>query len=172
MHEPMHRSAAVENCPGHDHAIHQLGPFDVNLLQNDTADTQAHEMRLLNAEVIRQNKDILGYNIEIVGWEFRQNILAVSVVPEVDEQQAEVRCKRINLELPRADTTACPMHKNQPRRIGILRDDLVVQQRVAVDVLLGFKSLIPCKFRRKSQSSPQPVLKSFMASGGYTSGFA
>ena len=39
------------------------------------------------------------------------------------------------------------MHKNQPRRIGILRDDFVVQQRVTVDVLLGFD------FRHEGQIS-------------------
>ena len=94
-------------------------------------------MRLLNAEVIRQHEDVFGNDVKIIRRELGQDVLAVTVVPEVDEQQAKVRRKSINLELPRADAAACPMHKHQPRRIVILRDDFVVQQRVAVDVLLG-----------------------------------
>ena len=147
MHKPMHGLAAIKNRARHDHAVHQFGPLNVDFLQNDAADAQAHEMRLLNAEVVGQHEDVLGNDVKIIRRELGQDVLAVSMVSKVDEQQTKVRCKSINLEFPRADAAACPMHKDQPRRIGILRDDFVVQQRVAVDVLLGFD------FRHEGQIS-------------------
>ena len=147
MYKPMHGLAAIKNGTRHDHAIHKFGPLNVDFLQNDAADAQAHEMRLLNAEVIGQNEDVLGDDVKIIRRELGQDVLAVTVVPKVDEQQTKVRCKSINLELPRADAAACPMHKDQPRCIGILRDNFMVQQRVAVDVLLGFD------FRHEGQIS-------------------
>ena len=147
MHKPMHSLAAIKNRTRHDHAIHQFRPLDVDFLQDDAADAQAHEMRLLYAEVIRQHEDVFGNDVKIIRRELGQDVLAVAVVPEVDEQQTKVRRKSINLELPRADAATCSMHKHQPRRIGILRDDFVVQQRVAVDVLLGFD------FRHEGQIS-------------------
>ncbi len=46
MNKPMHQTAAIENGPCHDHPIDQLRSFNVDFLQNDTANAQTHEMGL------------------------------------------------------------------------------------------------------------------------------
>ena len=80
MHKPMHHPASVENCTGHDHAVHQFRAGDVNLLQNDTPYAQAHEVRLLDAQMVDDQQNIFRDDVEVVAWEGGKDVLAVSVV--------------------------------------------------------------------------------------------
>ena len=78
--------------------------------------------------MIDDPEDVFGDNVEIVRGEFGQNVLAQAVVTQVQKKQSIMRCKGLNLELPRADGTARSVNEHHPRRIGIVAHDFVVKQ--------------------------------------------
>ena len=81
VHEKVHQTRPIKNGPRHHHSINELRALDVQFLQNHTANAQRHKMRLDNFEVINHRQNVFAHNVKVVLREFRQNVLAVSVVP-------------------------------------------------------------------------------------------
>ena len=82
-----------------------------NFLQYHTADTQGHKMCLFNTQVVNHSENVLADNVKIVFRKFRKNVLAITVVPQVDQEQTIMRLERFYLVFPRADTPPAPCTK-------------------------------------------------------------
>ena len=129
----MHQPGPIENGPCHHHAVDELRALDVQLLQDHASYAQAHKMRPPNAQVIDDRENVLRNDVKIVFGKFRQDVLAVSMVPEVDQQQPVMGLEGVDLVLPSPYASARSVHKHQPRRLNTsLCDHFVIQQRAAI----------------------------------------